>query len=326
MAPVLAVEDLTTVFDLRNGPAPAVAGFAIELFAGETLSLVGESGCGKSVAVRSILGLVQPPGRRVSGRVLFQGRDLAGLGPDELRRVRGAAIGYVPQEPAAALNPVFTIGDQIAEVLVVHGRANAREGRRRAVGLLHDVRIGDATRRVNDYPHQFSGGERQRLLLAMALACEPALLIADEPTTALDPTTAADVLDVLAERQRALGLAVLLVTHDLGLVATRANRVAVMYAGRIVEDGPTAVIFRDARHPYTRGLLASMPGRRIRERRPAMPGAAPTLGNLPSGCPFHPRCPDRLDACSAALPTARVVGDGHVTRCVLEEPHVRADA
>src|SRR5262249_52473899 len=251
---------LTTVFDLPSGSVAAVDDVSFEIREGETLGLVGESGCGKSVTALSILRLVQPPGRIVRGVVLFKGRDLLALSETEMRAVRGAEIALIFQEPTTALNPVFTIGDQIGEALLVHHRATRREARRRAIELLEAVRIPDASARVRDYPHQLSGGMRQRVLIAIALACKPSLIIADEPTTALDVTIQAQILDLLREMKSAFDLALLLITHDLGVIAETADRVAVMYAGRIVEEGPVRSVFHQPKHPYTRGLLASIPG------------------------------------------------------------------
>ena len=305
--PLLSVERLNTVFDLRGGPAPAVIDVSFHLNAGETLCLVGESGSGKSVTALSILKLVQLPGRIASGRVLFNDRDLLTLGERELQRVRGAEISLVFQEPMSALNPVFTIGDHIEETLVVHGAARGREARRRAIALLDAVSIPEPERRVRDYPHQLSGGLRQRALIAMAIACNPSVLIADEPTTALDVTIQAQILDLLRDLKKRFGLALLLITHDLGVVAEMADRVAVMYAGRIVEEAPVRPLFHDPRHPYTQGLLASMPGGTRGGRLTAIQGIVPPLGHLPPGCPFAPRCPRRFAPCDKAVPGVTVV-------------------
>jgi peptide/nickel transport system ATP-binding protein len=300
---LLAVEHLTTVFDLPGGaPAAAVSDASFHVNAGETLCLVGESGSGKSVTAMSILRLIEPPGRIAGGRVVFQGRDLMVLHEREMQKVRGAGIALVFQEPMTALNPVFTIGNQIEETLAVHGIARGPAARARAVELLEAVSIPDAPRRVRDYPHQLSGGLRQRALIALALACSPALVIADEPTTALDVTIQAQILDLLRSLQQRFGLGLLLITHDLGVVAEMADRVAVMYAGRIVEEGPVRDVFHDARHPYTRGLLASIPGGTSGGRLQAIPGAVPALGDLRPGCPFAPRCAHRFEPCDKAVP------------------------
>jgi len=260
MTPLLDVHDLTVVFEGSRAPVTAVDHVNFQLAAGETLGLVGESGSGKSVTAFSILRLVQPPGRIVSGRVLFEGRDLLSLPESEMRQVRGARISLIFQEPMTALNPVMRVGDQIAEALTVHGLADAREARARAVDLLDAVRIADPARRVRDYPHQLSGGMRQRVMIAIALACRPPLIIADEPTTALDVTIQAQVLELLRELKERFHLALLLITHDFGVIAEMADRVAVMYKGQIVETGPVRQILRQPAHDYTRALLAAVPG------------------------------------------------------------------
>jgi peptide/nickel transport system ATP-binding protein len=253
---LLKVENLRTVF----GPLVAVDDVSFELRKGETLGLVGESGSGKSVTAFSIIRLVQNPGRIVSGRILFQGKDLLALSEEEMRQVRGAGIGFVFQEPMAALNPVMKVGAHIAEALLVHGLATRADARGRAIELLRAVKIVDPERRVDDYPHQLSGGMRQRVMMAIAIACRPPLVIADEPTTALDVTVQAQILDLLREMKREFDLSLLLITHDFGVIAETADRVAVMYRGKIVEQGPVRDIFRNPQHPYTRGLLASIPG------------------------------------------------------------------
>jgi oligopeptide/dipeptide ABC transporter ATP-binding protein len=316
---LLSVEHLTTVFDTAAGAVAAVDDVSFEVRAGETLGLVGESGSGKSVTALSILRLVQPPGRSAGGRVLFNGRDLMTLDEPAMQKVRGAEIALIFQEPMTALNPVFRIGDQIAEALLVHGRATRRDARARAIELLRAVRITHAESRVDDYPHQLSGGMRQRVLIAMALACEPSLVIADEPTTALDVTIQAEILDLLREMRSRLHLSLLLITHDLGVVAETADRVAIMYAGRIVESGPVRDVFRNPAHPYTRGLLASMPGARRGERLRAIDGAVPPLGDLPAGCAFSPRCPDRFEPCTAAPPPDFPAGASRIAKCYLHD-------
>src|SRR5262249_5822139 len=305
--------------DLASGPAAAVDDVTFEVRVGETLALVGESGSGKSLTALSIMRLVPPPGRIVGGSLRFKGRNLLDLPEPHMRSVRGAAISIIFQEPMTALDPVFKIGDQIAETLLVHERVTKREGKRRAIELLKAVRVPNPDVRAGDYPHQLSGGQRQRVLIAMALACNPPLVIADEPTTALDVTIQAQILDLLRERKAALGLSLLLITHDLGVVAETADRVAVMYAGRIVESGPVRSIFNDAKHPYTRGLLASIrrgpPGERLR----AIDGAVPMLGRLPTGCAFHPRCSERFAPCDRTVPADYAVTDDHRVRCFLHE-------
>ncbi|HEX6463821.1 MAG TPA: ABC transporter ATP-binding protein [Vicinamibacterales bacterium] len=312
---LLSVERLTTVFDLPAGPAPAVNDISFEINTGETLCLVGESGSGKSLTALSILRLVRHPGRIAAGRIVYKGRDLLASSEREMQEVRGGEIALVFQEPMTALNPVFTIGNQIEETLAVHGIARGTEAGRRAVDLLRAVSIPEPDRRVRDYPHQLSGGLRQRALIALALAGNPSLVIADEPTTALDATLQAQILQLLRDLQRRLGLALLLITHDLGVVAEMADRVAVMYAGRVVEEAAVRDLFNGPRHPYTRGLLASVPGGPPGSRLPAIPGAVPAIGHLPPGCAFAPRCSRRFDPCDAAVP-ALVNG----ARCYLYSP------
>jgi oligopeptide/dipeptide ABC transporter ATP-binding protein len=314
---LLRVESLTTVFDTPAGAVAAANDVSFEIRKGETLGLVGESGCGKSVTAFSLIRLVPPPGRVAGGHVWFQGRDLLALDEAGLRRLRGAGIGFVFQEPMSALNPVMRVGAHIAEALTVHGLASRRDARARAIELLRAVRIVDPERRVDDYPHQLSGGMRQRVMLAIALACRPPLVIADEPTTALDVTVQAQVLDLLADMKRELNLAVLLITHDLGVVAEMADRVAVMYAGRIVEQGPARAILHEPKHPYTRGLLASIPGGAPGTRLKVIDGTVPNLAALPPGCSFTPRCRDRMDVCGTAFPGETAVGASHTVRCFL---------
>jgi oligopeptide/dipeptide ABC transporter ATP-binding protein len=314
---LLQVQHLTTVFDVTPGPLVAVDDVSFEVRRGETLGLVGESGSGKSVAALSIMRLVQPPGRVSRGAVVFKGRDLMSLTEREMEQVRGAEIALILQEPVTALNPVFTIGDQIAETLIVHGRAARADGRARAVELLAAVRIPEPERCARDYPHQLSGGMRQRALIAMAIACKPSFLIADEPTTALDVTIQARIVDLLLEMKRAFDLSLLLISHDLGVIAEAADRVAVMYAGRIVETGPVGEIFHAPLHPYTRGLLASIPGRAPGRRLHAIEGTVPDLTALPPGCAFAPRCPDRIPQCDAAPPAPVSAGPDREARCCL---------
>jgi oligopeptide/dipeptide ABC transporter ATP-binding protein len=321
-ASLLVVDQLTTGFDVEGAFVPVVIDIGFHLDRGETLALVGESGSGKSLTALSIMGLVQRPGRIARGRILFKGRDLLTLSERDLQRVRGAEIGLVFQEPMTALNPVFTIGSQIEETLVVHGRANRRTARAKAVELLDAVRVPEPGSRIRDYPHQLSGGLRQRALIAIALACGPDLLIADEPTTALDVTIQAQILELLRDLQSRLGLALLLITHDLGVVAEMASRVAVMYAGRIVEESPVQELFDDHRHPYTRGLLESMPGGAPGTRLAAIPGTVPTPGALPAGCCFTPRCPSRFEPCGIDHPGVTDFGNGRAVRCYLHGPAV----
>jgi oligopeptide/dipeptide ABC transporter ATP-binding protein len=320
-APLLDVRDLTTEFvSERDGvrrAVRAVDGVSFEIGRGEILGVAGESGSGKSITALSILRLVPPPGRITAGSIRLEGRELRTLDERELQRVRGSRIGFVFQEPMTALNPVFAVGDQIAEALEAHGLAKGTAARARAVELLDAVRIPDPSRCARDFPHQLSGGMRQRVLIAAAMACRPPLVIADEPTTALDATIQAEILDLLLAMRKAFGLSLLFITHDLGIVARVADRVAVMYAGRIVETGPARDVLASPRHPYTRGLLASLPGSIPGTRLQAIPGAAPDLARLPPGCAFAPRCADRFGACDASRPDAFSVTPGHSARCFL---------
>ena len=327
--PLLSVRNLTTVFDVPGRPVVAVNDVSFDIHKGETLGLVGESGSGKSVTAFSLIRLLQPPGRIAYGRILFRGRDLVTLSESDIREVRGAGIGLIFQEPMAALNPVMRVGAQIAEGLRVHGLAGKEEARQRAIELLRAVRITDPERRVDDYPHQLSGGMRQRVMIAVALACGPPLVIADEPTTALDVTVQAQILDLLRDMKRQFDLALLLITHDLGVIAETADRVAVMYAGRIVEQGVVREIFNRPLHPYTQGLLASIPGGEVGRRLRAIEGVVPNLADLPPGCTFAPRCPHRMDVCVTAVPALTETESAHSVRCYLhsaaaEPTHVNA--
>ena len=319
--PLLAVEHLTAGFDIKGRLVPAVIDVSFSLFAGETLCLVGESGSGKSVTALSIIRLVQSPGRIAGGTVRLNGRNLMELSERDMQRVRGAEIGFIFQEPMTALNPVFTIGSHIEETLRAHGLATRRTARARAIELLESVSIPEPQRRVDEYPHQLSGGLRQRALIALALACEPKLLIADEPTTALDVTIQAQILELLRELQARMGLGLLLITHDLGVVAEMGNRVAVMYAGRVVEHAPVGPLFAEPKHPYTRGLLASIPGAAPGTRLNAIPGTVPPLGQLPPGCSFISRCLSRFEPCPTAHPGDTVFplagGDQRAVKCYL---------
>jgi oligopeptide/dipeptide ABC transporter ATP-binding protein len=314
---LLRVSNLRTAFGVGPRAVTVVRDVSFEIRRGETLGLVGESGSGKSVTAFSIIRLVQPPGRVIGGEVLFQGRNLLSLGESEMEKVRGAGIGFIFQEPMAALNPVMRVGAHIAEALTVHGLATRREARDRAIELLRAVRIPDAEQRVDDYPHQLSGGMRQRVMIAIAIACHPPLVIADEPTTALDVTVQAQILELLREMKQELNLSLLLITHDLGVIAETADRVAVMYAGRIVEQGPVRSIFREPLHPYTQGLLASIPGQNTAGTRlRAIEGTVPSLASLPTGCAFAPRCPSRMPVCDIS-PGLTPMGADRVVRCHL---------
>ena len=315
---LLEVRDLTTYFFTGAGVVRAVDRVSFELAPGEAVGLVGESGCGKSVSALSIMGLVpSPPGRTVAGQVLFDGRDLLKLPEAELRRVRGGEIAMVFQDPMTSLNPVLPVGLQLVAALEFHRGASRRAARRRAIELLELVGIPAPARRIDDYPHQFSGGMRQRVMIAMAISCQPKLLIADEPTTALDVTIQAQILDLIGRLRRELGMAVILITHDLGVVAGMCDRVHVMYAGHIVESSDVVSVFRDPRHPYTLGLLRSVP--RINEPRKEklipIEGLPPTLVGAQTGCPFAPRCPYRVARSDEANPPLEEVAPGHMVAC-----------
>src|SRR5262245_28630711 len=316
-ARLLTVERLTTGFDQQGRFVPAVIDVSLHVDSGETLCVVGESGSGKSVTAFSILRLVQPPGRIASGRIDFKGRDLLTLSERDMQAIRGAEIALIFQEPMTALNPVFTIGSQIEETLLIHGRATRRTARQKAIEMLAAVSMPEPDKRVRDYPHQLSGGLRQRALIAMSLACEPSLVIADEPTTALDVTIQAQILDLLRDLQKRMQLSLILITHDLGVVAEMADRVAVMYAGRVVEEAGVKDLFHDPKHPYTRGLMASMPGGAPGARLRAIQGTVPPLGQLPPGCAFAPRCPERFEPCTSAPPGTTTLADGRAVKCYL---------
>ena len=325
--PLLRVRDLRTYFvtDQGGGTARAVDGVSFDLHAGETLGLVGESGCGKTVTSLSILRLIpEPPGHiRPGSYIEFESRNLLTLAPKDLRAVRGNRIAMIFQEPMTSLNPVLTIGDQVAEAAIVHQRLSGAAGRARAIEMLRQVGIPDPEERVDHYPHQLSGGMRQRVMIAMALICHPQILIADEPTTALDVTIQAQILELLSRLQQQLGMAVLLITHDLGVVAGSADRVVVMYAGQVVESAPTRTLFARPGHPYTEGLMASIPRLdRPRERLHSIPGSVPAATAWPAGCRFHPRCPYAWDKCRTEEPPLLETGaDGQVARCwLVSEP------
>jgi oligopeptide/dipeptide ABC transporter ATP-binding protein len=319
VAALLDVRDLETQFVTRAGVVRAVDRVSWDVTEGETVALVGESGCGKSVSALSIMRLIGPPaGRITGGQVLFRGRDLLGLTEEEMRRVRGREIAMIFQEPMTSLNPVLTIGRQLTEGLEIHLGLDQAAARRRAAETLALVGIPDPERRLGQYPHQFSGGMRQRMMIAMALACEPALVLADEPTTALDVTIQAQILELIRDLSRRLGVALLVITHNLGVVARYADRVNVMYAGRIVERATAAALYAEPRHPYTLGLLRSVP--RLDEPRRArldpIEGQPPDLARLPPGCSFAPRCAFRVERCLVERPLLRPVGGNrHVAAC-----------
>jgi oligopeptide/dipeptide ABC transporter ATP-binding protein len=320
MTALLSVRGLRTVFPTRRGPLAACDGVDLDIDPGEALGVVGESGSGKSVTFLSVLGLVRPPGRIEAGAILFDGTDLARLPPSSLRALRGRAMALAMQDALSALNPAFTIGTQIVETILTHGLARSgTEARDQAVALLRRVGIPSPERRLDDYPHQFSGGMRQRAMIAIALAGQPRLLVADEPTTALDVTIRAQVLDLIDELREETGLAVAMITHDLGVVAERCARVMVMYAGQVVETGPTAEVIAAPRHPYTRGLMASLPSLEDPDRPlHAIPGQVPDLARVDAGCRFRNRCPLALEAC--AQPVAlRTVAPGRASRCLRAE-------
>jgi len=316
---LLEVRNLTTHFVTGAGVVRAVDGVSWDVAEGETVALVGESGCGKSVSALSILRLVAAPaGRIVAGQVLFKGRDLLTLGEEEMRRVRGREIAMIFQEPMTSLNPVLTIGRQLTEGLEIHLGMKPPDARRRAVELLALVGIPDPERRLGQYPHQFSGGMRQRMMIAMALACNPSLILADEPTTALDVTIQAQILELMQGLSRRLGVAMLIITHNLGVVARYADRVNVMYAGRIIERGTARELYGNPRHPYTLGLLRSVPrlDEPRRERLAPIEGQPPDLTRLPPGCAFEPRCAFRVERCQVEAPALQSVGgNGHVSAC-----------
>ena len=316
-APLLEVRDLATHFKTEQGDFPAVDGVSFAIRRGETMGLVGESGCGKSVTSLSIMGLVpSPPGEIVRGEVLFDGVDVLKLDAGARRRMRGQAMSMIFQEPMTSLNPVHTVGDQIIEGIVAHFPVSRAEARRRALEMLELVRIPSAAARIDDYPHHLSGGMRQRIMIAMALACGPKLLIADEPTTALDVTIQAQILDLLRDIQQRTGTAILLITHDLGVIAELVDHVVVMYSGKIVEAGSVRALFGDPQHPYTIGLMGSIP--RLdedRARLATIEGSVPNPYALPQGCRFNPRCPFAIDRCRAEVPPLREVAPGHGVAC-----------
>jgi len=320
-APLLSVRDLSVSFATEGGRLPAVERVSFDLSPGEVLAIVGESGAGKSVTAQTIIGLTRSPNARIEGRVELRGTDLVAAGEGELRTVRGERIGMVFQDPMTSFNPVHRIGSQIVEAIRAHRSIGKQEARGLAVEMLDSVGIAEAARRVDDYPHEFSGGMRQRAMIAMALALEPEVLIADEPTTALDVTVQAQILGLLERLNRERGLATILITHDLGVVAEIADRVLVMYGGRVVEQGTLEQIFYDPQHPYTWGLLGSLTrlDRPRPERLPQIAGAPPSLLALPEGCSFRPRCPHEFAPCTELPPLqARLTGEpGHCDRCWL---------
>jgi peptide/nickel transport system ATP-binding protein len=324
--PLLEVADLKTWFFTRDGVVRAVDGVSFHVIPGETLAVVGESGCGKSVTALSVLRLIpSPPGRIVSGRIRFAGRDLLGLSEAEMREVRGNEISMIFQEPMTSLNPVLTIGRQIAETLTLHQGLSRAAALAKAVDMLRLVHIPEAVRRIAEYPHQLSGGMRQRVMIAMALACNPKLLIADEPTTALDVTIQAQILDLMRELKQKIDAAIVLITHDLGVVAEMAQRVVVMYAGKKAEEAPVGPLFRRPLHPYTRGLLSSVPRlgatltSETASRLAEIPGTVPSLKEMVPGCPFEARCSFATDQCRHEMPPFEEKEAGHYAACFHSE-------
>jgi len=326
MEEILALDGLTVSFPIGREWVPVVQDVGFEVRRGEFLGLVGESGSGKSITALSILRLLPANAAVESGEILLDGIDLLRLAESEMRSIRGGRVGMIFQEPMTALNPVLTVGFQISEAVRAHSRTSKRDAAIAAERLMDRVAISDARNRLKDYPHQLSGGQRQRVMIAMALAGEPDVLIADEPTTALDVTVQAQILELLEELRRDLDLAILLITHDLGVVAETCSRVVVMYAGQVVEQGSAEQVFTDPAHPYTRGLLAAMPrlGRRSEMRRlPTIPGQVPEPGRIPRGCSFHPRCPEVMEICRQEDPESIVLAEGRQARCFLHSEAVR---
>jgi oligopeptide/dipeptide ABC transporter ATP-binding protein len=325
--PILSVRNLRVEFSIDREVARAVDGVSFDLFPGEVLGIVGESGSGKSVTALSILRLIpKPPGNIAGGEILFRGRDLLQMPIDEMRGIRGNDISMIFQEPMTSLNPVFKIGMQVTEAVLAHEKVSRREAHDRAAAMLERVGIPDGRRRMNDYPHQFSGGMRQRAMIAMALVCHPKILIADEPTTALDVTTQAQILELMLElKGSGTDKSIILITHDLAVVAETCQRVAVMYGGKIQEVGTVEQIFKNPAHPYTRGLMASLPasGKR-REKLYTIPGNVPSIMDMPAGCKFCTRCPEVIDRCRTEEAKLHDLGEGHLVRCHLVEERARA--
>ncbi|MBW2609721.1 MAG: ABC transporter ATP-binding protein [Deltaproteobacteria bacterium] len=314
---LLSVQDLKVHFQGDDRVSKAVEGASFKVRKGESVCLVGESGCGKSVSVLSVMGLIpSPPGQIVDGHIQFDGMDLLHLHEEAMQNIRGNRIAMVFQEPMTSLNPVFTISDQIQEAILAHEDLPAEKARKRSIELLSDVGIPSPEERLKDYPHQLSGGQRQRVMIAMALACNPDLVIADEPTTALDVTIQAQILNLFAGLKKKRQMSLLYITHDLGVVAHVADRVYVMYAGIIAEQGSASQIFKTPRHPYTRGLLASLPSSGKKgEKLHSIPGMVPDPAFRPTGCPFHPRCENSIESCKDQFPALSDIGEGHQSRC-----------
>jgi len=323
---LLSVKDLRTSFFTSRGEVQAVRGVSFEVRPGEILGIVGESGSGKSITCMSVLRLLKSSGRVIGGEALFEGRDLLQLDDDDLRELRGNDIAMIFQDPMTSLNPTLSVGEQVMETILRHRKVSRAEARQRAIELFELVRIPNAAERLKAYPHQFSGGMRQRVMIAMALSCDPKLLIADEPTTALDVTIQRQILALLKELQSRLGMAVILITHDLGVIAEVTDRVLVMYGGMAMEEGPVRDVFKRPSHPYTRGLLASIPNLRdgTHHRLKPIPGSPPDMLRPPPGCPFAPRCPQAMRQCVAVMPPVFPIGEGHDARCWLHHPAVAA--
>ncbi|HNX32598.1 MAG TPA: ABC transporter ATP-binding protein [Holophaga sp.] len=316
---LLSMENLSTSFFTSKGVVPAVSGVTVSVKPGEILGLVGESGCGKSVTSLSILGLISPPGRIVDGRILFEGRDLSKLDYNTMCGIRGNEIAMIFQEPMTSLNPVFTVGRQVSEAILLHRKITQEEAMQKTLEMFKLVGIPEPETRLDCYPHQLSGGLRQRVMIAMALVCEPKLLIADEPTTALDVTIQAQILDLMRDLRKRLNTAIIMITHDLGVVAELCDRVVVMYAGEVVEEADIYTLFEKPSHPYTLGLMGSIPGTEASMgadgRLQTIPGMVPNLLHLPKGCLFHPRCPFAKDACREKRPPLFELGEGHFAKC-----------
>ncbi|MEC9019394.1 MAG: ABC transporter ATP-binding protein [Nitrospinota bacterium] len=319
--PLLAIQDLSTFFHTEENIVRSVRNVDLTINLGETLALVGESGCGKSVTALSAMRLIpMPPGKFESGRILFKGKDLLQASEFEMQKIRGNEISMIFQEPMTSLNPIFTIGDQITEAICLHQNKNLEEARNLALEVLKKVAMPSPEQRIDQYPHELSGGMKQRVMIAMAIVCQPSLLIADEPTTALDVTIQAQILDLLDKLRKETQMSILLITHNLGIVAQYADRVAVMYSGKIIEEAPVETIFASPSHPYTKGLINSLPKDSTNEKLETIPGAVPHPSFLPEGCAFHPRCPDKMNVCEQELPQLKpldIEKAQHLTACWL---------
>lgn len=320
-SPILEIKGLRTHFFTDHGEVPAVDGVDLYVREGEVLGIVGESGCGKSVTSLSVMQLIpHPPGKIVGGSILFKGEDLVGIPEKRMRKIRGNEVAMIFQEPMTSLNPVYTIGDQIGETVRLHRHLSKKEAKAHSIEMLRKVGIPRPEQIINEYPHQLSGGMRQRVMIAMAMSCEPKLLIADEPTTALDVTIQAQILDLLRKLNEESGTAIMMITHDLGVVAELCDRVVVMYAGKVIEEGDVRSIFKKPQHPYTKGLIQSVPNLEVkRNRLYSIPGNVPTPGDFPKGCRFAPRCEYAIEQCLVELPSLLEVDSGHRSRCWLNQ-------